>query len=96
MIERKVRVLAVVPVVIVLGLLVGPSGWGAGVSSGLIGLVGGPGAPLGIGVTASLSVGLAVGSHLAWPFWGINTADDNTPASQKGLGAFLNSTRRSR
>ncbi len=70
----------------------GPTGLVPGVVPGLIGLNGAPVIVLGGGVTATLTVGSAVGTHLASPFWGINTADNYSVASQLGLGTFLNST----
>lgn len=77
---------------LVLVLLVGPPGLGGGLTP----VAGTSPAPnvtaLGSGVATTLTLGASVGTHLAAPFWGINTADDYAPASQAGLGAFLNST----
>jgi hypothetical protein len=92
-VNRKQWILGVTPLVVVIGLLAGPSGLGAGVIPIVVGAPTGiQVAPLVGGVSTSLSIGGSVGSHLGSPFWGINTADNYAPASQLALGKFLNST----
>lgn len=80
------------PILLVVGLLIGPAGLGAGVVGGLTGTTDAPVSSLSFGVATTLALGSAVGTHFASPFWGINTGDNYTPAAQQGLGAFLNST----
>jgi hypothetical protein len=82
----------IAPIIVVLGLLAGPSGLGLASLSGLGSPSPGLIVPLASGVATTLTLGDSVGTHFGSPFWGINTGDAYAPASQLALGVYLNST----
>lgn len=84
--------LAAAIAVVAVVLLTGPIDLTGGVVAPAAGAPSAGARAFGHGVSTSLTLGGSAGTHLASPFWGINTADDYAPANQQGLGRFLNST----
>jgi hypothetical protein len=91
-VKWKAYALGVAPIVVVVGLLLGPSGLGSAPAT----VTGSPAPgvliPPAPGVATTLSLGGAVGVHSASPCWGLVAYDDYGSVSQQDLGRFLNST----